>query len=193
MIWLIGVGSIVGKPGWAIALIAAVTIVLFFASVAGSASAAAIRGTVTDANGVNVTGATVILYQDGQEFACPGNPATTDANGYYEFTGLAAGAYSVQADKGGYYSSAITVSLSDIDQEANLYIPGYDSRAATPTVPAYVTPAPTPTPTPAPPTPTPTAKPSPTKVPLPSPEPAPGFGLLVVLVAMGIVAAFRKP
>ena len=176
------------KPRWAFPLIAAVAFVVFFIAVAGSASAASIHGIVTDNNGFRVTGATVTLYQNGSMYANPDNPGKTDATGYYEFTGLPAGAYSLQADKAGYFSSSDTRSLASSDLEINLRIPGYDSKAATPTVQVYVTV----TPTPAPPTPTPTPKPSPTLVPLPTPTPDPGFELLLALLSLIAVVAIRQ-
>ena len=160
---LIGAGSVACKPRWAIPLIAAVAIVVFLIFAAGSASAAKISGTVTDMNGIRVAGATVTLYQAGQEYVLQNNPGKTDVIGYYEFTGLPAGAYSLQADKGSYYSTSDTVSLTEADMQINLRIPGYDSKAPVPTVVVYATPVPV-TPTPKP-----TASPTPTMVPLPAP------------------------
>jgi hypothetical protein len=177
-----------GKPGWAIPLIAAVVFTVFLIVVAGSASAATISGTIMDNNKVKVAGANVILYQGGQEYVSQNNPTKSDATGYYEFTGLPAGDYSLQADKDTFFSISVTASINNGDVQKDLWIPGYDSKAVTPTVQAYVTI----TPTPAPPTPTPTPKPSPTLVPLPTPAPEPGFGLLLVLLSMGAVAAIRR-
>jgi len=187
VIRLIGAGSMACKPRWAIPLIAAVAVVVFLIFASGSASAAKISGTVTDTNGIKVAGATVTLYQAGHEYVHQNNPGKTDATGYYEFTGLPAGAYSLQADKGSYYSTSDTVNLAESDMEISLRIPGYDSRKATPTA-IYVTP----TPTPAPPTPKPTASPTPTLVPLPTPVPDPGFELPLVLVSIVAVAAIRR-
>jgi hypothetical protein len=174
------------KPRWVIPLIAAAAVVVFLIFVSGSASAAKISGTVTDMNGIHVAGAAITLYQAGQEYVHQANPGVTDATGYYEFSGLPAGAYSLQADKGGYFSTSDTVSLTEADREINLKIPGFDSKAPLPTVLVYATP------TPVPPTPKPTAKPSPTMVPLPTPVPEPGFGLLLVLVSLGAVVAIRR-
>lgn len=185
---LIGAGSVTGKPRWAIPLIASVVFVVFLIIVAGSASAATIHGVITDDNGVRVAGATVTIYQGGKEFVSQNNPWHTDITGYFEFYGLPDGAYSVQADKGGYFSPSDSAILAGKDVEINLQITGYDSRAATPTVQVRATP----TPTPAPPTTIPTAKPSPTRVPLPTPEPTPGFGLLLVLISLGALAVFRR-
>jgi hypothetical protein len=184
---LIGAGSMACKPRWAIPLIAAVAIVVFLIFSAGSANAAKISGTVTDTNGVKVADATVTLYQAGHEYVLQNNPGKTDSTGYYEFTGLPAGAYSLQADKGGYPSTSDSVNLADADMEINLRIPGYDSRVATPTVAIHDASTPTPAPTPRP-----TATPVPTKVPLPTPVPEPGFGLLLVLISIGTVAAVRR-
>ena len=78
--------------------------VVFLIFVTGSASAAKISITVTDMNGVQVTGATVTLYQAGHEYVHQNNPGMTDVTGYYEFSGLPDGAYNVQADKSGYFS-----------------------------------------------------------------------------------------
>jgi hypothetical protein len=177
-----------GKPRWAIPLIASVTFVVFFIIVAGSASTATIHGIVTDNNGVRVAGATVTLYQGGQVYDHQGNPGMTDITGYYEFTGLPAGDYSLQAEKASYFSSSDTRSLANSDLAIDLKIPGYDSKAVTPTIKVYVTV----TPTPAPPTPTPTPKPSPTLVPLPTPVPEPGFGLLLALFSLGTLVAIRR-
>jgi hypothetical protein len=174
------------KLRWAIPLIAAVAVVVFLIFATGSASAAKLSGTVSDMNGIYVAGATITLYQAGHEYVLPNNPGATDATGYYEFTGLPAGAYSLQADKGGYFSTSDTVSISDADMQINLRIPGYDSRAAVPTVSVYATPVL------ATPTPKPTASPTPTMVPLPTPVTEPGFGLLLVLIALGAVVAMRK-
>jgi hypothetical protein len=177
-----------GKQRWAIHLIAAVAFVVFLTFVAGSASAATIHGTVMDNNGVKVAGATVTIYQGGQEYVHQNNPGKSDATGYYEFSGLPDGAYSIQADKGGYFSPSDSAVITGNDVQVNLRIPGYDSRAVTPTVQVYVTPSPTP----APPTPKPTARVTPTLVPLPTPVPEPGFGLLLVLISLGTVVAIRR-
>jgi hypothetical protein len=185
---LTGAGRMAGKPRWAIPLIAALAIVVFFIFVAGSASAAKISGTVTDTNGIRVVGATVTIYQNGSEYVHQNNPGLTDITGYYEFSGLPDGAYSIQADKEGFFSSSDSALIAGTDVQKNLKIPGYDSKAATPTMQAYVTI----TPTPAPPTPTPTAKPSPTKVPLPTPAPTPGFGLPLALISLSAVVAIRR-
>jgi hypothetical protein len=188
VIRLIGAESMACKPRWAIPLIAAVAVVVFLIFAAGSASAAKVSGTVSDMNGIKVADATITLYQAGHEYVLPTNPGKTDATGSYEFTGLPAGAYSLQADKGGYFSTSDTVNLAEADMQINLRIPGYDSRAAVPTVSVYVTPTPIPTPTPKP-----TASPTPTMVPLPTQVSEPGFGLLLALLALGAVVALRKP
>jgi hypothetical protein len=177
-----------GKPGWAIPLIAAVAFVVFFIIVAGSASAAAIHGVVTDDNGARVAGATVTIYQGGKEYVSQSNPWKTDITGYYEFAGLPDGAYSVQADKGSYFSRSESTLLAGNNAEINLQITGYDSKAPTPTVLVRTTP----TPTPAPPTTIPTPKPCPTLVPLPTPPEEPGFGLLLALISLGALAIFRR-
>jgi hypothetical protein len=177
-----------GKPGWAIPLIAAVAIIVFLIIVSGSASAANIQGTVTDTNGAKVAGATVTLYQNGSEYDSPSNPITTDAAGSYIFRGIPVGAYSIQADKGGYFSLSDSRVLTGADVVVDLKIPGYDSKVVTPTIQVYVTPSPTP----AVPTPTPTAKPTPTLVPRPAPSETPGFGLLLAIAAIGAIAAIRR-
>lgn len=177
-----------GKPRWAIPLIASLAFFVFFVIVAGSASAATIHGIVTDDNGARVAGATVTIYQGGMQFVSQSNPWQTDITGYFEFSGLPAGAYSVQADKGGYFSPSDSAILAGNDVTINLRINGYDSKAPTPTVQVRATP----TPTPAPPTTIPTAKPCPTLVPLPTPEEEPGFGLLLVLISLGVIVALRK-
>jgi Carboxypeptidase regulatory-like domain len=185
---LIGAVSMAGKPGWAIPLIAAVAFVVFFIIVAGSASAAAIHGVVTDDNGVRVAGATVTIYQDGKEYVSPSNPWKTDITGYYEFAGLPDGTYYVQADKGSFFSRSEPATLAGNEVQVNLLITGYDSKAPAPTVQVRVTP----TPTPAPPTTIPTPKPCPTLVPLPAPQEEPGFGLLLALISLGIIVLVRK-
>lgn len=177
-----------GKPRWAIPLIASLAFVVFFIIVAGSASAATIHGTVTDDNGARVAGATVTIYQGGKEFVSQSNPWRTDITGYFEFSGLPDGAYSVQADKGGYFSPSDSAILAGNSVQVNLKITGYDSKAATPTVQVRVTP----TPTPPPPTTIPTPKPCPTLVPLPTPPEEPGFGLLLALISLGALAIFRR-
>lgn len=176
------------KPRWAIPLIAAVAIIVFLIIVSGSASAATIQGTVTDTNGVKTAGATVTLYQNGSEYDSPYNPATTNAAGSYIFQGLPDGAYSIQADKGGYFSASDSRVLTGADVVVDLKIPGYNSRVITPTIQAYVSPSPTP----AIPTVTPTPSPTPTLVPLPAPSETPGFGLLLALIALGMIVAARK-
>jgi hypothetical protein len=176
------------KPRWGIPLIAAVASVVFLIIIAGSASAATIHGTVKDMNGVKVVGATVRLYQNGQDYVHQNNPTRTDASGYYQFSGLPAGDYSVQADKDGFISISESASTINGDVTKDLGIPGYDSRAAMPTVQVYVTI----TPTPAPPTPTPTPKPCPTLVPLPTPTPTPGFGLLLAFLSLSLIAAVKR-
>jgi hypothetical protein len=185
---LIGAGSVARKPRWAIPLIASVAVVVFLIFAAGSANAAKISGTVTDTNGLRVTGATVTLYQNGDEYVLQNNPGVTDTTGYYEFSGLPDGAYNIQADKGGYSSPSDSTILAGSDAQVNLKIPGYDSRKATPTVAIYDAS----TPTPAPPTAKPTASPTPTKVPLPTPVPEPGFGLLLALASIGAVVSIGR-
>jgi protocatechuate 3,4-dioxygenase beta subunit len=177
-----------GKLRWAIPLIVAAA-AIFLITVTGSASAASITGMVTDTNGIAVSAATVTLYQNGSEYPGTGNPARTNAAGYYLFTGLTDGTYSIQADAGGYFSPSDSRILAGNDVEVNLRITGYDSKAARATIYAYDTPTPTPTPTP---TAMPTKKVTPTVVPLPTPEPSPGFGMLLALVAIGLIAAARK-
>jgi hypothetical protein len=99
-------------PRWAFPLIAAVTFVVFFIAVAGSANAATIKVTVMDTNNVRVSGATVTIYQNGSEYVNLNNPGKTDVTGYFEFTGLPDGTYSVQADKNGYFSPSESVTLA---------------------------------------------------------------------------------
>ncbi len=168
-------------------IVAVAFVVLFSTFVMGNAIAEKVYGTVTDNNGVKVAGATVTLtlYQTG---ASP-TPRTTltNSNGYYEFTGLQNGAYNVQADKGGYFSSSESAIIQGSDLTIDLRIPGYDATVPTPTVPVVTI-----TPTPVPPTPTPTPSPTPTMVPLPTQETTPGFGLLLVLLSMGVFVAIRR-
>ena len=175
-----------GKLRWAIPLIVAAA-AIFLITVTGSASAASITGTVTDTNGITVSGATVTLYQNGSEYLGTGNPTRTNANGHYMFTALTDGTYSIQADAGGYFSPSDSRNIAGNDVEVNLKITGYDSKTARPTSYAYDTPTPTPTPTAKP-----TKKVTPTVVPLPTPEPSPGFGVLLVLVAFCLLAGARK-
>ena len=180
-----------GMSRWGFPLVAALTLIVVFLTLScGSASAAKIYGIVTDGNGARLAGATVTLYQNGSIYAlAPDNPFTTDSAGYYEFPSLPPGTFSVQADKGGYPSSAEMRELGGIDVGVDLRIMGYSAGTATPTLPPVYT---TPTPTPPPPTPTPAPRPSNTPVPLPTAPPQPGFELLLALVALLGAAAFKR-
>ncbi|MGA9141528.1 MAG: carboxypeptidase-like regulatory domain-containing protein [Methanocella sp.] len=174
-----------GDTRWAVSLIVAMALtMIFLVSFTGSAEAARVYGTVTDSKGVAVTGATVTLYQNGNEYLLLNNPMTTMVTGYYEFDNLPVGPYSVQADKGGFSSNSVSVNIADSDVQADLSIPGFDSRAVKPTV--FVTPTPTPTPTPKP-----TLKVSNTPVPLPTVQPSPGFELLLAVISIGLLAAVK--
>jgi hypothetical protein len=73
-------------------LVAAMFFILLFAC-AGFAQSNSLRGLVTDQNGAVVPGATVTLHGPNDLI----KTVTTDQNGFYSFTGLQAGRYSITA------------------------------------------------------------------------------------------------
>ena len=178
-----------GVTRWALPFTAVALIGIFLLLSAGSAYAATITGTVTASNGKPVVDAVVTLYQGGIVVTIPDNPTMTDSKGFYEFTGLLSGDYSVQAEKDAYTSIASTFSINNSDMQVDLQILGYVPTSATPTpVPEYYSGTPTPTPSP-----TPTPKPSVSNTPVPLPtQQQPGFGLLLALASMMIVIALTR-
>lgn len=69
--------------------------ICLLAAGAASAQTAIVNGTVTDDQGAFVEGARVSLHMDGQCIA----HVFTNADGFYEFTEVAAGTYDVKAGK----------------------------------------------------------------------------------------------
>jgi hypothetical protein len=146
-----------------------------------------VTGTVVEAGGRRISGATVTLYsladeQKGSAVQISGNPATATGEGTYTFENVPYGSYVIEAVKEGYNGSA---NLTVASQE----------QSATVTIAGYMAPTPTPTPTPEP-TLTPSEQPSPTATPVP-PIPSPGAKTptgdatkqLIWIVAIALVIA----
>jgi hypothetical protein len=116
-----------------------------------------ITGTVVEASGRRIPGATVTLYTQvnggkGTVVALPGNPTTASEEGSYDFEEVPYGPYVIEAtiaDKNASYN----LSLADPTQSLPILIPGY--AAATPTPAPTEVPTPTVTPVPASPMPAP--------------------------------------
>ena len=88
--------------------IISVFIVILCATVAANAQfKASVQGTVTDSTGAIVTGATVNLTNNetGQT-----QEATTNDSGFYRFSSLAPGKYTVTAEREGFKSKRSTTS-----------------------------------------------------------------------------------
>jgi hypothetical protein len=120
-----------------------------------------VSGTVVEAGGRRIPGATVTVYSlenggKGPALPLEGNPATASEEGTFTFEGIPYGSYVIEADIAGQNGSS-NLTVASPDESLAIAIPGYT--------------APTPTPTP---TPVPTETPSPTATPVPaSPTPAP--------------------
>ncbi len=121
-----------------------------------------VQGSVVDASGNGIAGATVTLYsiengEKGSALSVAGNPATASEQGAYDFENVPYGAYVLEAVIDGSNASL------------NLTVP-HPAGAADLTIPGYIASTPTPSPTP---TPVPSEEPSPTVTPVPaSPTPA---------------------
>jgi hypothetical protein len=122
-----------------------------------------VRGSVLEAGGSGIPGATVTLYsmeagEKGAVLSIAGNPVTTSENGAYAIDNVPYGSYVIEAAADGQNATA-NLTVSSASQVEDILIPG------------YVVPTPTPTPTP---TPAPGEEPSPTATPVSaSPSPAP--------------------
>jgi hypothetical protein len=197
VIRLLGAGSMDGNTRWAVTLIVAVALagIVLIVS-AGSASAATISGTVTDNSKTPVPGAIVTLYQKNQEYGTTNNPATTGITGYYEFTGLPSGDYSISVEKNadGIFSTSASTRIENGDVTLDLRLLGYTYKPGMPTLSPYtVTASPVPAPTATPkPTPKPTPKTSNTPVPLPTIPEEPGFEVLLAVISLGLLAVIKS-
>jgi hypothetical protein len=124
-----------------------------------------VSGTVVEASGKRISGATVTLYslengEKGSAVPIAGNPATSVEQGTYAIESVPYGSYVIEAAIDGQNGTA-NLTVSSPDQSMAIAIPG------------YVAPVPTSTPTPEP-TAAPTEQPSPTVTPVPaSPTPVP--------------------
>ena len=105
----------------AISLLIGITCPMAFAQSAGT-SGGAINGFVTDRNNQAVPRATVSLFPEGTSPLTPTSTAQTDTRGYFAFTNLPPGNYSVAASRD-FYVSTTTTNLGGGNQSLSLTLP----------------------------------------------------------------------
>ncbi len=105
----------------AISLLLCITSPMVFAQNAGT-SGGAIDGLVTDRTNQAVPGATVSLFPEGASPLAPTSTEQTDARGYFAFTNLPPGNYSVAASRD-FYVSTTTTNLGGGNQSLSLTLP----------------------------------------------------------------------
>lgn len=86
------------------------------------ASSVTIHGYVMDANNRAVPDATVNLFSEGASPVAPTMTTKTDASGYYTFSNLSPGNYSIDASRD-YYVYTTTAGMSGGDHSVNLTLP----------------------------------------------------------------------
>ena len=121
-----------------------------------------VSGTVVEAGGRRIPGATVTIYNmenevKGSILQVDGNPTTASDEGTFAFVAVPYGSYLIEADIAGQNSSSGLI-VSSPDESLSLAISGYTAPTPTPTPTPVPTEAPTATPTPVPATPTPAGK-----------------------------------
>jgi hypothetical protein len=160
-----------------------------------------VRGTVFDASGYGIPGATITLYslENGNKSSVlplAGNPATASEHGGYDLENVPYGSYVIEAV------------IDDQNASLNLTVP-HSAGDADLTIPGYIAPTPTPAPSPTL-APLPTEEPLPTVTPIPaSPASAPktptgdttkqlmwigGIALVLTIIIIGVqLLRQRKP
>ncbi|WP_158308861.1 carboxypeptidase-like regulatory domain-containing protein [Methanocella arvoryzae] len=81
-----------------------------------------IHGYVTSLNNTSIPGATVNLFKEGASPTTPTLTTQTDSGGFYAFSNLQPGNYSISASKD-FYVYTMSANLSEGNQTLNLLLP----------------------------------------------------------------------